>query len=268
MSISRSPLRYKHQLFTSNGTFLVPSNVSLIWIDAIGGGGGGGGGHTSGTTGGGGGGGPSGVWVIQYPFIVSPGESLAVVIGNAGTGGNAGSSGVTGGKTELTGTLAFFSTNISGVGAAGSASNGGASAPLGMGTTGSTTAGAVGTDSALTSFANFPYLPRFTGQNFVAQRRGGGGGGPGYVGGDSTFGLTMTSSHSYLAGGTASGSAGSGMGGGGSGAQSIHGIGGTSGNAGAAGGNASGYGAGGGGGGCNAAGGNGSAGFLRIFWIG
>ena len=65
-NITNPIIGVRNQLFTGNGTFLVPQNVQTIWIDGISGGGGGGGGYggiggSSGSSGsdisGGGGGG-------------------------------------------------------------------------------------------------------------------------------------------------------------------------------------------------------------------
>lgn len=257
--------QYHHQLFTTSGTWTVPAGVNLIWVDMVGGGGGGGGGHASATTGGGGGGGPSGVWFRWYPCVVVPGETLSVTIGAGGAGGSVGVSGGSGGDTVLSGGTDRLATHTSGFGFAGSATNGGASASAGHGNTGPTGGGIAGTVVSMSSIA--PYAPRYAGDVFNIQQRGGSGGGPGYAGGESSFGMTMTASSVYKAGGTASGSAGTGMGGGGAGSCSLWGIGGNAGNAGSAGGSASGYGAGGGGGGCNAAGGAGTPGLLRIYWL-
>lgn len=257
----------RSQLFTGNGTFLVPLNVGLIWVDAIGGGAGGAGGHNSGSSGAGGGAGPSGVWVIQAAMPVTPGETLQVTVGGPGSGGSIGANGTTGGDTKVLGELDLIATHTSGISTFGTATAGGSSTFAGAGNTTSTVAGANGVSRALsTSGTTNIYLLRYAGQAIVLQERGGGGGGPGYDGGKVTFGRCMADSNVFLDGGTPSGSAGSGMGGGGAGACSPWGKGGTSGAAGAAGGNASGYGAGGGGGGCNGAGGNGTGGFVRIYW--
>lgn len=261
---TRNRGQYQHVLFTSSGTWIVPAGVNLIWVDAVGGGGGGGGGHASFTTGGGGGGGPSGVYCIQQELPVVPGETLTITVGAAGAGGNPGAHGTTGGDTIVSGSLDSIRTFVSGSGSTGTATNGGNSKNAGGFITGPDTEG---TDATSISCATGSYYsPRYCGLAQVIQQLGGSGGGPGYAGGETTHGKSGASSSVYKAGGTASGSAGAGMGGGGSGGCTPWGIGGNAGNAGSAGGNASGYGAGGGGGGCNAAGGNGTSGFVRIYW--
>lgn len=86
------------QTFTSNGTFIVPENITTLYISAIGGGGGGGGGGLThyedadaypdrvyGGSGGGGGG--AGNAIINKAFTVTPGMSIPITIGSGGTGG-------------------------------------------------------------------------------------------------------------------------------------------------------------------------------------
>lgn len=75
-------------------TWTVPAEVSLCWISAVASGGGGGEGSNSPTESGGGGGG-SGMALIRWPYKVTPGGSVSIVIGAAGAGGTGG--GVTGG---------------------------------------------------------------------------------------------------------------------------------------------------------------------------
>ena len=74
----------KYKIFTSSGTFTVPSGVTQVLVTLIGGGGGGskgGGGSLSGAGGGGGG--------VYYrtPVTVTPGSSIPVTIGSGGAGG-------------------------------------------------------------------------------------------------------------------------------------------------------------------------------------
>lgn len=74
------------QLFTANGTFVVPEGVSTLVVTAVGGGGGGGGGAYSGS------GGSAGTVGKTYEctvFVVS-GESISVQVGAGGGGGGAG----------------------------------------------------------------------------------------------------------------------------------------------------------------------------------
>jgi len=74
----------KYQIFTSSGTFTVPSGATQVLVTLIGGGGGGskgGGGSLSGAGGGGG-----GVY-YRVPVTVTPGSSIPVTIGSGGAGG-------------------------------------------------------------------------------------------------------------------------------------------------------------------------------------
>lgn len=91
-----------YKLFKSSGSFIVPAGVKKILVSAIGGGGAGGGGGSvfsedisvsSGyyfmcsATGGGGG---AGEYVIDEPFVVTPGETIDITVGIANTGGTGG----------------------------------------------------------------------------------------------------------------------------------------------------------------------------------
>ena len=75
------------QVFTSSGTFTVPSGITAVKVTVVGGGGGGGassGGCSSGAGGGGGGGGTS----IRYVTGLTPGGTVSVTVGAAGSGGS------------------------------------------------------------------------------------------------------------------------------------------------------------------------------------
>jgi hypothetical protein len=74
------------QVFITNGTFIVPSNVTRIKVDLWGGGGGGGKGNNSGYNGGGGGAGGYAFNVLN----VVPGTNYPVTVGIGGTNGVAG----------------------------------------------------------------------------------------------------------------------------------------------------------------------------------
>lgn len=85
--------------FTGGGAafnFVVPANVSLVFITAVGAGGGGGGSAGSGTAGNGGG--SAGEFCRRFPLKVTPGGS---VTGVTGTGGAGGVSGVPGSQSVL-----------------------------------------------------------------------------------------------------------------------------------------------------------------------
>ena len=81
------------QIFTSSGTFTVPSGVTSVKAVLIGGGGGG---PTFGCVGGGGGGGTATKWVTG----LTPGAAITVVVGAGG------SSGATGGASSFMGVIA------------------------------------------------------------------------------------------------------------------------------------------------------------------
>jgi hypothetical protein len=103
------------QVFTSSGTFTVPTGVTTLYISGAAAGGAGGG--RSGTTCGGGGGG--GEWALDTSYSVTPGSVLTVTIGSAGSVTSIGSftlhSGSTGG------------TNAGGSGGSGGSGNAGGS---------------------------------------------------------------------------------------------------------------------------------------------
>lgn len=93
-------------VITSVGStsWTVPTGVSHLSVIVIGGGGGGGGAqNVSGDAiSGGGGGGGRGVALPDY--LVTPGESFSLVVGDGGTGGTAGHRGGTGGTSSITST--------------------------------------------------------------------------------------------------------------------------------------------------------------------
>jgi hypothetical protein len=71
-------------VYTSNDTFIVPAGITLVEVLVVAGGGGSGGAGSSGYYGGGGGGG--GV-IYNLSYFVTPGSSIAVVIGVGGAAG-------------------------------------------------------------------------------------------------------------------------------------------------------------------------------------
>ena len=101
------------QLFTSNGTFTVPTGITKVKITVVGGGGGGGGcvssscGETSGSLGGQGG------ISIAYVTGLTPGGTISVTVGSGGSGG--GSGGGTGG-TGGTSSAASYASATGGTG--------------------------------------------------------------------------------------------------------------------------------------------------------
>lgn len=268
MPITRNNIRLKHQLFTSNGTWVVPDGVNVIWVDAAAGGGGGAGGYYSGTPGGGGGGGSAGENCSFLQLPVTPGETVTLGIGSGGAGGAVNASGVYGGSTTITASLfdVLLSKNTSGL--VGTATLGGTGGGiLYNGGSGYSNGGAGAGPNTLNTLIG--PLAVITGYGGYAFQKSGcisaatAGGAPTFNGGNGWQQVTKTAmSNNTLSGGTG----GANGGGGGCGGSGLYGTGGVGGSNGAAGGNASGYGAGGGGGSGNFSGGAGSPGFVRIYW--
>jgi hypothetical protein len=135
--------------FTTVGsnTFTVPAGVTKISAVLIGGGGAGGG--SGGGSGGNGGGGGGLIYVNDFP--VTPGQTLAVIVGaggiavSGGTGGNGGNSSITGIATAFGGTGgAFDRDDPVGDGGAGTGGSGGATGGSGGRATLTTGAGGGG----------------------------------------------------------------------------------------------------------------------------
>ncbi len=278
--------KVNHQDFSGSGSFVVPAKVTLIEVDAWGGGGGGGAGRTgafSNEVMAGGGGGGGSIASLQT-LVVTPGETLTIVIGAGGTGGATSSAaGTDGGDTTVTGiagTITFLGAQ-SGLGGAESTSPdfafglGGAPVRTGwphrypagvssadMYRTMTPGAGGAGVSSANTSLRDGNSNPRGYGGGesgtvgtddgglYGGGGGGGGGAGPGLSFGGSGDGAGGAGGNAHAAapggaGGTGQpGRANSGMGGGGGGA----GGGGTS-------------------GGAFAAGRAGGSGFARLIWL-
>lgn len=245
------------QTFTSNGTFVVPVNVTVIQGLLYGGGAGGGGGaynNPPGASAGGGGG--SGGGFTDQTINVTPGETLTIVIGGgggAGAGGVSanGAAGGNGGDTSVsssvTGGRVLFARG-------GGAGGGGVISGGIPGVGGTAGAGFLAADI------------------FSTARAAGGAGG-----GQSTAGAGGSVSLYFFNTSTSGGSTGSGFGGGGGGGAG-KGAGGNGGNGATAGGGATPgasaaantAGGGGGGGGTNTgglAGGGGGSGIVELIWV-
>ena len=265
-NITNPIIGLKNQLFTGNGTFLVPQNVYTIWVDGTSSGAGGAGGF-NGASGGGGGGGCSGQMTKYQPMAVTPGETVTIVIGAQTTAASVGSNGGVTNATSVVGALegVYLGNNGGGgYGFAGTATNGGGQYVYGAGNSGPIGGGTAGFPVYITGNTNSVYMNRFAGQLFTPVWASATGGGPSSNGGSCTWGANALNIGTYTPGGTALTT----QGGGGTGGSSFWGVNGAGGNGGAAGADGTGYGAGGGGGGAGGGGGKGSQGFARIYWQG
>jgi hypothetical protein len=127
-----SPNIFSVEFRTSSATITIPTGATRSRVTLVGGGGGGGGTLTAGCGGGGGG----GATCIKYLTGLTPGNTLSLTIGAAGTGGAAGdNSGGAGGNTTLSSGTQTIPTLTAGGGAGGSPGSGGYSAPAGSGGT-------------------------------------------------------------------------------------------------------------------------------------
>jgi len=117
------------QVFTSSGTFTVPTGVSAAKITVVGGGGGGGSKTGSGTYGGCGGGGGGGVAVL-YTTGLTPGASVSVTVGSGGAAATAGGTSSFGAFCSATGGAAGANSTSSGVNGDGGAGGAGSSGTI------------------------------------------------------------------------------------------------------------------------------------------
>ena len=173
------------QTFTSNTTWTVPGTASVVDVFLVGGGGGGG------YNGGGGGGGGR----VRYHQRVglSPGETVAITIGNGGAGGTSSTSAGTGGTTSfVSSTSGVNLTALGGTGGGNGNGNGGNSGinlSLTTGTSSNTYSGGSGlpatgggggasaTGDGFNSNAGTNPQGGANGYTFRGQFYGGGGGG-------------------------------------------------------------------------------------------
>ena len=124
------------QRFLSSGVFVVPVGITTIWVTAVAGGGGGGGTLNIGAMGNiaaGGGGGGAGQYTLRQPFTVTPGQSIAISVGVAGTGGGIANAGNPGSATVIGSLVTLNGGSGGGPGAAGSTSQSWAGGPGGAG---------------------------------------------------------------------------------------------------------------------------------------
>lgn len=196
-------------VFTANGTFVVPANVTKIWVSACAGGGGGGGSFsTSGASSGGAGGGGAGQSIQKVGYVVTPGQSLAATIGSGGTGGPVGTPGSAGGATSL-GAL-FTLTGGSGGQAGGASSTtnsaggaGGSGFP--SGSSGLDSGSALGAGSSSGKGASSPFGGGGPGVKGNGGSANGGGAGGGFgAGGSGAGGINANAGGTGAAGGSGS----------------------------------------------------------------
>ena len=169
------------QLFTANGTFVVPEGVSILVVTAVGGGGGGGGGGGSsnsswGDSSGPGGAGGRGNVTSAVPVCVNPSQSIPVIVGQGGAGAYArGAAGAGGAGNPAGSNGANPSKGYGGAGGNGGSING--------------LAGTGGSGGSETSTAHFGGAGGGGGGgatafgNYVYASGGGGGGGAGHSSG-------------------------------------------------------------------------------------
>lgn len=145
--LASSVLLAHTQTISATGSFVVPSDVTILHMSCVGGGAGGGGGSSATANGGGGGSGGAGSFPVEMDVTVTPSTTLTVTIGAAGTAGTAsshnvvGGNGGSGGDTTITGTgVAILCPGSNGVGIGGSTAASGASTG-GAGTYGTVVAG-------------------------------------------------------------------------------------------------------------------------------
>jgi hypothetical protein len=118
------------QVFTGNGTFTIPANVTRLKVTVVGGGGGGGAFYNSGCSTSMGGGGGGGGAAIKWLSGLTPGSTLSVTVGAGGSGGSSGNtSSVASGTQTITtvsatggaaGGAGFFGSGFGGAGGLGS----------------------------------------------------------------------------------------------------------------------------------------------------
>lgn len=255
-------------------TWVVPNDVSQIFVTGVGAGGGGGSSTSVTPSARGGGGGGSGVGVVHLKCAVAPGKSLVVTVGAKGTAATAG-----GGSTitNLVSSPFDNTTTLDLKGGTGGVTGSGAGGGVGLAGYNIGVGGVAPANAATPGAAvnvGLGYFPLIFGGYVI-------GSSGATCGGVSTNGATAGNSggvnpatmwlHSGLmqtpTAGTGDSTGTVSRSGGGLGGPSIIGYGGNGGNAATNGSNATGYGAGGGGaGGGGATGGSGSDGYIGIFY--
>lgn len=168
-TVSSTPTM-NEQIFTSSGTFTVPTGITKVWVTAVGGGGAGGGSSGASSFGNGG----SGGVLKNEQVTVTPGGSVTVTIGAGGTGVGGGT-GNSGGQTSF--------GSLTAAGGAGGKKNFGASESL-TGVNGGGNGGGVGGDANAgggAAAANTGAGGGGAGRDQFASQLAGGAGGSGVV---------------------------------------------------------------------------------------
>lgn len=196
------------QVFTTNGTFSVPTNVTRIKVELWGGGGGGGKGTSSGWNGGGGG---AGGYAFNV-FNVLPGTNFTVTVGIGGT-------------NTVAGTFSSFGTML-GASGGGAGTNATSSANGGGGIGGATTNSIVSFGLGMATTNSIVLFAGSTGETGGSFGGGKGASAIGPLGGTGGLGGVSPNGTASGAGGSATGA---GAGGGGSSAGSNPAPGGTGG---------------------------------------
>uniref|UniRef100_UPI004028E5E8 glycine-rich domain-containing protein n=1 Tax=Enterobacter agglomerans TaxID=549 RepID=UPI004028E5E8 len=182
----------RRQRFTSSGSFTVPAGVTTLYLSgcAGGGGGGAGGGGNQSFYGAAGAGGGAGQGVIKQPVAVTPGQSIPINIGSAGSGGIGNSSGGVGASDG--GVTSFGSLlTLQGGAAGGNGGNTSSGGVPGAGNSAGYPGGSAGGDGSSTTASAM-------GGNGGSCAFGGGGGGSRA---SSTNGYQAGSAYGYGAGG-------------------------------------------------------------------
>lgn len=173
----------KAQIFTSNGTFTIPTGITALKVTVIGGGGGGGGAASTVTDASIGGSGAGAGSAVSYLTSLTPANTLAVTIGAGGTGGvGSGAAGGTGGNSTVasgTQTITTITGNGGGGGTGGVAGTSGVSSVSGGTATNgdlNITGGQALNNGGSTLMSNGACFPSAVG-NGTAGTYGGGGSG-------------------------------------------------------------------------------------------
>ena len=204
-NMSTSSTQTSTTVYTSAGTFTIPTGKTVVKVTVVAGGGGGGG--TNGLSSFGGGGGGS---AITYLTGLTPGNTLTVTRGTGGAGGASGGGG--NGSTGGTSSVSSGTQTITTVSATGG--NGGVAPPPGTYTYGAGTTGGSGSGASfvLTGGGSGPAIQLYEDKGcgnavFVAGSNGGsslfGGTASGYV--NLNAGPLGTAAVAYGAGGTGGG---------------------------------------------------------------